>query len=38
MKEDILEQVVEDYLQLCGYFTRHHLRFRPWRDEPKFER
>ena len=29
MKEDVLEQVVEDYLQLCGYFTRHNLRFKP---------
>jgi hypothetical protein len=29
LKEDVLEQVVEDYLQLCGYFTRHNLRFKP---------
>ena len=29
MKEDVLEQVVEDYLQSRGYFTRHNLRFRP---------
>ena len=29
MKEDVLEQVVEDYLQLCGYITRDNLRFRP---------
>lgn len=29
MKEDVLEQVVEDYLHLNGYFTRHNLRFRP---------
>src|SRR4051794_6055007 len=36
MKEDVLEQVVEDYLQLCGYFTRHNLRFKPGRDAPGF--
>jgi hypothetical protein len=29
MKEDILEQIVEDYLQLKGYFTRHNVRFKP---------
>jgi len=29
MKEDVLEQVVEDYLQLRGYFTMHNLRFKP---------
>lgn len=29
MKEDILEQVVDDYLQAKGYFTRHNIRFRP---------
>ena len=29
MKEDVLEQVVDDYLQLRGYFTRHNLRFKP---------
>lgn len=29
MKEDVLEQVVEDYLQLRGYFTQHNLRFKP---------
>jgi len=29
MKEDVLEQVVEDYLQLRGYFTIHNLRFKP---------
>ncbi len=36
MKEDVLEQVVEDYLQLCGYFTRHNLRFKPDRSAPGF--
>jgi hypothetical protein len=29
MKEDVLEQVVDDYLQMKGYFTRHNLRFKP---------
>lgn len=29
MKEDILEQVVDDYLQARGYFTRHNVKFRP---------
>jgi hypothetical protein len=29
MKEDILEQVVDDYLQSKGYFTRHNVKFRP---------
>jgi hypothetical protein len=29
MKEDVLEQVVEDYLQLKGYFTVHNIPFKP---------
>jgi len=29
MKEDILEQLVEDYFQRKGYFTRHNVKFRP---------
>ncbi|WP_395752921.1 hypothetical protein [Prosthecobacter sp.] len=29
MKEDILEQLVEDWLQARGYFTRANLKFRP---------
>jgi hypothetical protein len=29
MKEDILEQLVDDYLQHQGYFTRHNIKFRP---------
>ncbi|MBI2820046.1 MAG: hypothetical protein HYX73_08710 [Acidobacteria bacterium] len=36
MKEDILEQVVDDYLQAKGYFTRHNVRFRPRKDHPDF--
>lgn len=29
MKEDILEQLVEEYLQHRGYFTRHNDKFKP---------
>lgn len=29
MKEDILEQMVDEYLQHKGYFTRHNIKFRP---------
>lgn len=29
MKEDVLEQLVDDYLMHRGYFTRHNLRFKP---------
>lgn len=36
MKEDILEQLVDDYLQSKGYFTRHNIKFRPRRDHPEF--
>jgi hypothetical protein len=37
MKEDILEQLVEDYLQHKGYFTRHNLKFKPRKDHPEFD-
>jgi len=37
MKEDILEQLVDDYLQSRGYFTRHNLKFRPRHDHPQFD-
>lgn len=37
MKEDILEQLVDDYLQAQGYFTRHNLKFRPRKDHPEFD-
>jgi hypothetical protein len=30
MKEDILEQIVDDYLQFQGYFTTHNVRFKPY--------
>ena len=33
MKEDVLEQIVDDYLQMQGYFTTHNVRFNPPRDE-----
>lgn len=36
MKEDILEQIVEDYLQSQGYFTRHNVKFRPDATDPDF--
>jgi hypothetical protein len=36
VKEDVLEQVVEDYLQLRGYFARHNLRFKPDRTAPGY--
>ncbi|SSC25217.1 Hypothetical protein KLENKIAIHU_3841, partial [Klenkia terrae] len=36
VKEDVLEQVVEDYLQLNGYFTRHNLKFRPSKAFPGY--
>jgi predicted transcriptional regulator len=29
MKEDILEQLVDDYLQDKGYFTWHNVKFKP---------
>jgi hypothetical protein len=29
MKEDILEQLVDDYLMSRGYFTRHNIKFKP---------
>lgn len=36
MKEDILEQLVDDHLQSDGYFTRHNIKFRPRPDHPEF--
>lgn len=36
MKEDILEQLVDDYLQHKGYFTRHNIKFRPWESHPDY--
>ena len=37
MKEDILEQVVDDYLQARGFFTRHNVKFRPRKSHPAFK-
>ncbi len=36
MKEDVLEQIVEDYLQFLGYFTTHNVRFRPKLEHPEY--
>lgn len=36
MKEDVLEQVVDDYLQFRGYFTTHNIRFRPRADHVEY--
>jgi len=35
-KEDILEQLVEEYLLHQGYFVRHNVKFLPRRDHPDF--
>ena len=35
-KEDILEQLVEEYLLHDGYFVRHNVKFLPRRDHPNF--
>jgi hypothetical protein len=35
-KEDILEQVVEEYLIHQGYFVQHNVKFLPRRDHPDF--
>ena len=37
MKEDILEQVVDDYLQSKGYFTQHNVKFRPSKHHSDYE-
>ena len=37
MKEDILEQLVDDYLQSKGYFTMHNIKFLPDPNHPNFE-
>jgi len=36
MKEDVLEQIVDDYLKFKGYFTTHNVRFRPSKDHPNY--
>jgi hypothetical protein len=37
VKEDTLEQVVDDYLQSKGYFTRHNVKFRPSKRRADYE-
>ncbi len=37
MQEDVLEQIVDDYLQHLGYFTQHNIRFRPRHDHPDYD-
>ena len=36
MKEDVLEQIVDDYLKFNGYFTTHNVGFRPRADHPEY--
>jgi len=37
VKEDVLEQIVDDYLNFRGYFTTHNVRFRPDPKSPGYE-
>ncbi len=34
VKEDVLEEIVDDYLRLRGYLTTHNVRFKPRLDHP----
>lgn len=36
MKEDVLEQVVDDHLKFKGYFTTHNVGFKPWPNHPEY--
>jgi len=36
MKEDILEQIVDDYLMFKGFFTIHNVKFRPSAKDPEY--
>ena len=36
MKEDILEQMVDEYLMHKGYFTMHNVKFKPPSSDPDF--
>jgi hypothetical protein len=36
VKEDVLEQIVDDYLQFDGHFTIHNVRFRPRRNHDEY--
>ena len=35
-KEDILEQLIEEYLAHKGYFVRHNIKYLPRKDHPDF--
>lgn len=35
-KEDILEQIVEEYLIQKGYFVQHNIKYRPSKDHPDY--
>ena len=35
-KEDILEQIVEEYLIQKGYFVQHNIKYRPRQDHPNY--
>src|SRR4051794_16498274 len=37
MKEDVLEQIVDDHLKFNGYFTTHNVAFKPRSDHPTAE-
>jgi hypothetical protein len=36
MKEDILEQIIDDYLKFSGFFTIHNVKFKPAETDPDF--
>ena len=36
MKEDILEQLVDDYLKFNGFFTVHNVKFQPAATDPDY--
>jgi hypothetical protein len=38
MKEDILEQIVDDYLRFNGFFTAHNVKFQPAPTDPDYNR
>ncbi len=37
VKEDVLEQIVDDYLQWLGYLTTHNVRFKPSKEASGFD-
>ena len=36
MKEDILEQLVDDYMKFSGFFTLHNVKFKPSQEDPEW--